>query len=106
MQSSVRLGLCLAAIVLAVAGFKFAGTDQFPEKRDLPEFPAIDDEVQQQLRFARELDARLRLVLLRQAVKTRVLSELIAGRITLIEAAVRVRDLITDPIRFWEQLRL
>jgi hypothetical protein len=69
------------------------------------ELPAWQLRIDAQYDRQRELDRRWQISAARDHEKTQICRELIAGRITLREAARRFAELPDPPERFWEDLR-
>ncbi len=107
MRSMLRLAACAAL----VAGLVAAAELLFPAwLRDLGLDPAewwawqrrIDDQYERE----RELNRRWAVSAGRDRVKTQICQELIAGRISLREAARRFEELPDPPARLREDLRI
>ena len=90
------LSLFLAALGVGVflsgAEYSPPGEAAAPDE-DLHEAPPLADQFKELRDQGRRLDTRLAVHLNRQEAKRRVAGELVAGRLTLLEAAARFRDL-------------
>ena len=89
--------LCWAgvlALLLAVAGVSYAMPEWTVELGvDFWDVPTLNRQIEQDRRQAEEFDANSMATVQRLREKTAIAADLVAGNVTLCEAAVRYRDL-------------
>jgi hypothetical protein len=106
MTSSLRLAACAAVVGLALVGICWLWPALFQADGLNPaETPAWLHLYFGEVERGRELRTRLKAVGRRLDAQARICDELIAGRISLTEAARRVGDLPDPPDHFQELLR-
>jgi len=102
-----RLLIFASTLGLAAAGFRFQATPNFGELRldfwNVPAWLRTEAEEDEKTEVLKE---RLRVVTDRIHAKNRVSEELLAGRLTLRQAAARFRDLKREPPDYWQTYRL
>ena len=107
MNSVWRIGLCLAVLGLVAAGAKYADPSWFcdPGPEGLP-LSEVQDYLQRQVERGEALDSLLEKQKRQREARAELVFELAAGRLTLVEAAARIRDLYGSTPSFWEGLRM
>ena len=108
MRAMLRLLFCVGAIVLAGSILELAHPGWVAElATDLPRLPSIRAYLYEELEFGTQLDGQMTILTARAEAKQRILKDLMNQRLTLVEAALRFREvdqalLGNDPL---EQLR-
>jgi hypothetical protein len=106
MPATLRTGLFLAFIGLALAGTVYTNLDQLAGLKPYPQnLSEADEDLRRELKRADVLEAERQKVAAHLTAKIQVATDLAAGRLTLVEATVRVRDLKDKPGYFWRSIR-
>jgi hypothetical protein len=106
MTFSLRLGLFITLLALPLVGaVYFAGDVREAADRESGSSSESWGVLRRERERTAELERGRQIALRRVEIKTEVATELIAGRLTLFEAAARFRDLKDPPKAYWSLLR-
>jgi len=89
----MKIPLCGVASFIAIFTILLGIKMTPPEEFSVGDNVGGEDTLEYQLRLSKELDAWRESLLRRMAAKRRIVDELAAGRLTLLEAAARFRSL-------------